>query len=106
MEVRCTEKEEERAKLLAEKVKEVVKSVKGAQVRCPLLRLKIKLTGLPVGVAVSEVSEAVARAGGGNSEEIRVGPLRTLASGVVSTVVECPKRVALRTAGAAGLTLG
>jgi len=107
IEVRCENQdgnlEEEKAEQLAGRIKEVVGSKEGAVVRCLLLRLRLKLTGLSLGAAASEIAEAVVKVGGGRTDKIKVGPLRTLASGVGTTWVECPKRVALQ---AAGLTLG
>jgi len=81
LEIRCQEQEEEKVELLANKIKEMVRSVEGAQVRRPLRRLRLRLTGLLLGATVSEVAKAVAVAGEGRAERIRVGPLRTSASG-------------------------
>jgi len=66
LEIRCNEQEEEKAKRLADCIKEVVGSVEGARVRCPLRRLKLKMVGLPFGATASEIAEAVAKSGGGD----------------------------------------
>jgi len=63
MEIRTDDKEEDKVRLLADKIKEVVGSVEGATVRCPLRRARLRLVGLPFGVGVSEIAEALARAG-------------------------------------------
>jgi len=106
MEIRMDEKEDEKAKLLAKKIKEVVSSVEGATVRCPLRRTRLKLICLPFGVGASEIAGALAKAGGGSAEEVRVGPLRTTGSGAGTAWADCPSRMAARAAAAAGLTLG
>jgi len=65
MEIRMEDKEEEKARLLAKKIEEIVSSVEGATVRCPLRRTRVKLVGLPFGVRAFDIAEALARAGGG-----------------------------------------
>jgi len=60
-----SKQEEEKAKQLAQKIREVVGSREGAVVRCPLLRLRLRLMGLPPGATASEIAEAVAKVGGG-----------------------------------------
>jgi len=69
LEVRAEENEEEKAELLAERIKEVVKMREGAKVRCPLRRLRLKLVGLPFGARVSEIAEAMR----GRGEDRRAG---------------------------------
>jgi len=80
--------------------------VEGATVHCPLRRTRLRLVGLPFGVGASEIAEALARAGGGNAEGVKVGPLRTSGSGAGTTWADCPVKMAARAAAAAGLTLG
>jgi len=102
IEIRCKDQEEEKAEQLAQKIREIVGSREGAVVRCPLFRLRLKLTRLPLDAAASGIAEAVAKASGGRPEKVKVGPLRILASGVGSTWIECPKEMAFRVAGATG----
>jgi len=99
---------EQKAKQLAGLIKAVIGPREGATVRCPLRRDRLKLTGLPVGVAASEIAEAAAKAGEGRAEAVRVGPLRTVASGVDVAWIECPTRMAVRIAERTvnGLTIG
>jgi len=106
LEVRSKEKEEEKTESLAERIKEVVGSMEGAKVRCPLLRLRLKLIGVPIGATASEIAGAVAGVGRDRVDRVRLGPLRTSASGAGSAWVVCPKEMALRAAEAAELTLG
>jgi len=106
LEVRCGSDQEEKARQLADRMKEVVGSVEGAKVRCPLRRLRLKLSGLPFSAVASEIADAVARLGGGRADSVRVGPLRTSWSGAGSAWVVCPAEMAVRAAGAAELTLG
>jgi len=106
MEIRMNDKEEEKARLLANKIKEVVSSVEGATVRCPLRRTRLKLVGLPFGVGASEIAGALARAGGGSVEGVRVGPLRTTGSGAGTTWADCPSKMAEQAAAAAHSRMG
>jgi len=106
LEIKCQEKEEERADQLAKRIEKIVGSVEGARVRRPLRRSRLRLTGLPVGARAQEVAEAVAAAGDGRADQVRVGPLRTSVSGAGVAWADCPTKMALRVAGAAGLTLG
>jgi len=59
-----------------------------------------------MGVKKEEIAEAIIVVGGGEPERIRVGPIRTLPYGTVVTWADCPARMALRAAEAAGFTLG
>jgi len=104
-EIKCKENEEEKAEALADKIKEMVRSVEGAQVRRPLLRLRLRLTDLPFGAMATKVAEAVARIGDGRAESVRVGPLRTSVSAAGTAWADCPTQMALRAAEEAGLTL-
>jgi len=109
LEVRCQNNEEEKEKQLAERVKEVVGSVERARVRCPLRRLRLKLSGLPFNAVASEIAEAVAGLGRGRADSVRVGPLRTswrIRSGAGTAWAVCPVEMAVRAAEAAELTLG
>jgi len=108
LEVRCNDNEEEKARQLAERMKEVG-TVEGAKVRCPLRRLRLRLTGLPFNAVASEIAEAVAELGGGGRAESvrgRMGPLRTSWSGAGAAWAVCPAEMAVRAAEAAELTLG
>jgi len=106
LEIRCNGNDEEKARMLAEKMKEVVGTVEGARIRCPLRRLRIRLSGLPFNAVASEIAEAIARLGRGRADSVRVGPLRTSWSGAGSAWAVCPAEVAVRAAEAAELTLG
>jgi len=106
LEVKSNSNDEEKARILAGKIKEVVGTVEGARVRCPLRRLRLRLSGIPFSAVASEIAEAVARLGGGRAESVRVGPLRTSWSGAGSAWAVCPAEVAVRAAEAAELTLG
>jgi len=46
------------------------------------------------------------RGGGRRAGLVRVGPLRTSVSGAGTAWADCPSQMALRAAGAAGLTIG
>jgi len=66
LDVRSENKEEDKAELLAGKIKEVISSVEGAKVSCPLRRTRLKSKGLPFCAAASEIAVVDARAGGRN----------------------------------------
>jgi len=101
--VQCKD-HEKKANQLTERMKEVVGSVEGARVHCPLRRLRLRLMGLPFNAA-SDIVEAVAKLGGGGSGGFDPG--RSASDfGVGTTCVDCPSKVALRAAEAVGLTLG
>jgi len=106
LEIKSEEEEEEKADILANKIKEMVEPMEGVQVRRPTRRLRLRLTGLPFGVAATDIATAVAEIGEGLAGLVRVGPIRTSASGAGVVWADCPAKMALRAAGAAGLTLG
>jgi len=64
LEIRSENKEEDKAELLAGKIKEVISSVDGAKVHCPLRRTRLKSKGLPFCAAAFEIAETDARVGG------------------------------------------
>jgi len=106
LEINCEENEDEKAETLANKIKEMVKSVEGAQVRRPLRRIRLRMMGLPFGATATEIAGAVAEIGGGRAESVWVGSLRTSVSGAGTAWADCPARMAVRAAEAAELTLG
>jgi len=65
LEIQCKEHEEEKAEQLTKCIKEVVGSVEGARVRCPLRRLRLKLVGLPFNATAFDISETFAKSGEG-----------------------------------------
>jgi len=100
------DKEEEKAEVLAEKIKEVIKKNERARVWTLRKRLRMRLSGLPPGVRAEEIATLIAKEGGVDASRVRVGPLRTSVSGAGTALVSCPKEAAMRVAGAPGLAMG
>jgi len=101
--------DEEKAEHLAEKIKEIIKSRRGAKIWRPSRLQRIRMTGLPFGVSAEEIAAVVAEAGNGEPGKIRVGPRRTNVFGADAAWVDCPTSVALRVARVAetdGLKFG
>jgi len=109
MEIRDMEKGHEKAERLVGRIKNVIKDKAGAKVWHPSSRLRLRLTGLPLGATAVEVAMAVANFGGVGPGEIRVGPLRTSGVGRGTAWADCPADVARRVvqaSGATGLVMG
>jgi len=61
IEIKC-ERQEEKAEELANRMKEIIKSIEGTRIWRPSRRLKLRLTGLSIGATVIEVANSIARA--------------------------------------------
>jgi len=57
---------EEKAERFVGRIKEIIKSRKGAKVWRPSRMQRLKLSGLPIGVTAEEIAKAVAEAGDGD----------------------------------------
>jgi len=98
---------EEGAQRLARLVRETVGTEEeDIEVRCPLRRLRVRLNGLPVGAAASNIARVIATVGDGNEKSVRIGPVRVSKFGLGFAWADMPARMAIRLLEAEHLRMG
>ncbi|XP_011706850.1 PREDICTED: uncharacterized protein LOC105462026 [Wasmannia auropunctata] len=82
---------------LAKKLQEAFKDT-NVQIRRPMMRGEVRLAGLDASVTTEELIEAVARAGGCEAANVRLGSFRLARNGMRTVWLQCPLEAATRLA--------
>ncbi|XP_011858112.1 PREDICTED: eukaryotic translation initiation factor 3 subunit A-like [Vollenhovia emeryi] len=105
LEIPGGEEAKAKADTLASHIKRVAEE-KGVRVTRPTKRAEIRLKDLDESVTDEEIRNAVAKAGEGLPDEIKVGPIRQTPSGLGTCWVQCRVEVAKKAAAARRIKVG
>ncbi|XP_011858084.1 PREDICTED: uncharacterized protein LOC105555669 [Vollenhovia emeryi] len=95
-----------KADQLADKIKVVVGDTEGVKVARPTKLAELRVKDLDDSATQEEVKEAVAKVGGCEPHEVKVGPLRRATNGLSTAWAQCPLAAAKQAAKSGRIKIG